>query len=191
MFLPQKRTRAAAACAVGPSELSFEDVRSRFRPTIAACFGLSLLFSLLVFLPVSPLLAWDGVEKAAYVGGSVPGLPDQAKGSVETVSEDRFHFRSKAMDVGIPWDRINMIEYGQRASRRLALAVVISPMFMLSKSRKHFLTLSFLDERDRQQALVFQLDKNNVRSVLVSLEARTGLRVEYQDSEARFGGESQ
>ena len=46
----------------------------------------------------------------------------------------------------------------------------------------------FPDADNRQQAMVFRIDKNKVRSVLVSLEARTGLRVLYQDDEARKAG---
>jgi len=36
--------------------------------------------------------------------------------------------------------------------------------------------------------MVFQIHKKDVRSVLASLSARTGLRVEYQDEEARKMG---
>jgi hypothetical protein len=35
---------------------------------------------------------------------------------------------------------------------------------------------------------VFRVDKSDIRATLVSLEARTGLRVEYQDPEARKAG---
>jgi hypothetical protein len=35
---------------------------------------------------------------------------------------------------------------------------------------------------------VFRVDKGDIRSVLASLEARTGRRVEYQDQEARKAG---
>lgn len=136
-------------------------------------------------------LGANGTGKASYIGGSISGLPGTAKGKIDTTSESHFLFRSGSVDVRVPWEKINMLEYGQRAGRRIGLAIVVSPMFLLSKSRKHFLTISFHDERNRQQALVFQLDKNHVRSILVTLEARTGLRVEFQDGEARFGGESQ
>jgi hypothetical protein len=136
-------------------------------------------------------VAATGVGKAVYIGGSVPGLPDSAKGTIDTTASDHFLFRSDSVDVRIPWEKINLLEYGQRVGRRIGLAIVISPMFLLSKSRKHFLTLNFQDEQGRQQALVFQLDKHRVRSTLVTLEARTGLRVEFQDNDARFGGESQ
>ncbi|MCW5963033.1 MAG: hypothetical protein KIT83_03265 [Bryobacterales bacterium] len=138
-----------------------------------------------------PAHGWNGVGKATFVGGSIPGLPDSAKGSIGTGDEEFFVFSGNSVEVAIPWERINLIEYGQRAGRRIGLAIVVSPLFLMSKTRKHFLTLSFRDERDRQQALVFQLEKSHVRSVLVTLEARTGLRVELQDQEARFGGESQ
>ena len=146
---------------------------------------------LLVAFCSSPALAWKGSAKATYAGGSIPGLPDSAKGSITTTDADRFLFESNSVEVAIPWEKINMIEYGQRAGRRIGLAIIISPLFLMTKSRKHFLTLSFQDERERQQALVFQIEKNHVRSVLVTLEARTGLRIELQDQEARFGGESQ
>ena len=61
-------------------------------------------------------------------------------------------------------------------------------MLILSKKRKHFLTLGFKDDEGRQQALVFVVDKNDIRTVLASLEARTGVQVEFQDQEARKQG---
>ena len=65
------------------------------------------------------------------------------------------------------------------------MAVVISPMFLLSKKRRHFVTIGYADDQGKQQALVFRVDKNDIRATLVSLEARTGLKIQYQDQEAR------
>jgi len=67
----------------------------------------------------------------------------------------------------------------------VALALVISPIFLLTKSRKHFLTIGFSGDDGRQQALVFRVNKNSIRSMLASLEARTGQKVQYQDEQAR------
>jgi hypothetical protein len=50
------------------------------------------------------------------------------------------------------------------------------------------LTLGFQDENGLQQALVFRVDKKDIRVALVSLEARTGQQVRYQDEEARIAG---
>jgi hypothetical protein len=65
---------------------------------------------------------------------------------------------------------------------------LISPVLLLSKSRKHFVTIGYADAAGEQQALVFRVGKHDIRSVLASLEARTGRRVEYQDNEARKAG---
>jgi hypothetical protein len=59
---------------------------------------------------------------------------------------------------------------------------------MLSKTRKHFLTIGYTDDEGKQQALVFEVDKHGVRAALASLEARTGRRIEFQDEEARKAG---
>jgi hypothetical protein len=58
----------------------------------------------------------------------------------------------------------------------------------LSKKRQHFLTIGYTDDLGRQQALVFKVDKAHIRAVLVSLEAKTGRRVQFQDPEARKAG---
>jgi hypothetical protein len=77
------------------------------------------------------------------------------------VDDDRyFAFYSKKSHVRVSYDQINLVEYGQHVSRRLAMAVVISPILLLSKQRKHFLTVGYMDEDGKQQALVFRVDKN-------------------------------
>jgi hypothetical protein len=88
----------------------------------------------------------------------------------------------------VPYERINLLEYGQKVDRRYLAAAFISPLFMLAKKRTHFLTLGFKDDDGEQQALVFRVDKNDIRLTLVALEARTGQEVRFQDEEARVAG---
>jgi hypothetical protein len=123
-----------------------------------------------------------------YVGGTSAQFASGAQGKLEVIDDHYFAFYSKKSQVRVPYDRINLLEYGQQVDRRLAMAVVISPLFLLSKSRKHFLTVGYADDQGRQQALVFRVDKTSIRATLVSLEARTGLKIEYQDDEARKAG---
>jgi hypothetical protein len=134
------------------------------------------------------LLAGSLGSRAHYIGGTVADLPSKSEGNINTTDEEVFLFRSKQASVRIPYDRINTLEYGQRVNRRYAEAILISPVLLLAKKRKHFLTVGYTDELGRQQAMVFELPKGAVRSVLVSLEAKTGRRVEYQDEEARKAG---
>jgi hypothetical protein len=127
-------------------------------------------------------------SRAEYVGGTRPDIPENNSGDIKVTDEVYFVFISNHTQVKIPYDRINLLEYGQKVDRRYIAAVVISPLFLLSKKRQHFLTVGFQDDDGRQQAMVFRVNKSDVRMTLVALEARTGQRIQYQDDEARMAG---
>lgn len=126
--------------------------------------------------------------RVEYVGGTVARTSGATQGAIELTDERYFAFYARKLQVRIPYDRINLLEYGQQVDRRLALAIVISPIFLLSKARKHFLTVGYMADDGQQQAMVFRVDKNGIRATLVGLEARTGKRVQYQDEDARKAG---
>ena len=132
-------------------------------------------------------LAAEG-GRVEYVGGTVQGLEEKTGGRVRTTDEQFFVFDAHRGRVAIPYDRINLLEYGQKVDRRYLIAAVISPMFLLSKSRQHYLTVGYADDTGHQQAMVFRVQKGDIRMVLVTLEARTGRKVQYQDDEARKAG---
>jgi len=129
-----------------------------------------------------------------------PGLPARVAGStlaelardtecrLDLTGEEGLTFYSRAADVRVPYDRIHTLEYGQRVSRRYAEAVLLSPVLVLSKSRKHYVSVGYTDARGFRQVLVLRIGKNDIRAVLAGLEAKTGRRVEYQDEEARHRG---
>ena len=127
----------------------------------------------------------DAQTRVEYVGGTLATLESGIAGALDVADEHYLAFYTKSAQVRVPFDHINLLEYGQKVDRRLAMAVVISPMFLLSKKRKHFVTIGYADDQGKQQALVFRVDKNDIRATLVSLEARTGLKIQYQDQEAR------
>lgn len=126
-----------------------------------------------------------GGKKTMYVGGTVTTVKERTEGLSSTNDEKVFVFSYQGGELKIPYDRVNDLEYGQKAGRRLGLALTISPWLLLSKKRKHFLTVGYQDENDKQQAAVFELGKEIVRTTLASLEARTGKKIDYQDEEAR------
>jgi hypothetical protein len=126
--------------------------------------------------------------KVEYAGGTVVDFQEGSRGAIDVTDQRYLAFYAGKQQFRVAYDRVNLLEYGQQVSRRVALAVVISPAFLLAKSRKHFLTIGYQDEDGKQQAMVFRVDKNGIRATLVSLEARTGLKVQYQDEEARKAG---
>ena len=152
----------------------------------AFAWALLILMSGDVLPPL--LLAGDPGGRAQYIGGTVAALPSKSEGRLDMTDEEALLFRTKQASVRIPYSKINTLEYGQRVNRRYVEAILISPLLLLAKKRKHFLTVGYTDEQGRQQALVFQVDKGAVRSVLVSLEAKTGRKIEFQDEDARKAG---
>ncbi len=131
--------------------------------------------------------AGDG-GRAEYVGGTVSQIPAGCDGRVQAVDALYFVFYSKNARFRIPYEKINLIEYGQKVDRRYMAAVLVSPLFLLAKKRQHYLTVGYEDDDNQQQALIFKVDKDDIRAILVSLEARTGRKVEFQDDDARKGG---
>src|SRR5436190_12950670 len=123
--------------------------------------------------------------RAQIVGGTITGVAASATGKVRTTDADAFVFVTSSTTLSIPYSKINLIEYGQDVSRRVTLAWAVSPIFLLSKSHKHFITLGYTDADGKQQAIVLRVDKHLVRSELATLEARTGRAVAYQDENAR------
>jgi hypothetical protein len=140
-------------------------------------------------MALSPLLqAKGGGGHVHYVGGTVAELPSKAEGFIVTTGAEDMLFTSKGVTVRVPYGNITNIEYGLKAARRYAEAILISPLFLLSKKHAHYLTVDYTDTAGQQQAMVFQVAKDDIRSILVSLEARTGRKVEFQDEEARKAG---
>jgi hypothetical protein len=125
---------------------------------------------------------------AEYLGGTLATLAPGASGRLLVHDAHSFQFESRAVTVRIPYERITTIEYGQRVDRRLLEAIVISPLFLLSKKKAHFLSVGYETEDGVAQAMVFRVNKDGVRPLLVSLEVRTGRKVTYQDVDARKGG---
>jgi len=149
--------------------------------------GLGSSAGLVVCLAITAAGAGPGV-KTELVGGTLPGIVAKSNATLDYSGTEEVVFHRSGGDIRVPYRKVNTLEYGQTVSRRYAAAVLVSPLLLLSKARKHFVTLGYVDVEGRQQVVVFQVGKSDIRSVLTGLEARTGRRVEYQDDEARKSG---
>jgi hypothetical protein len=127
-------------------------------------------------------------SRGEYVGGTEPQIRTNLPGTLQAFDNVYFVFSGSKVSVRIPYERINLVEYGQDVSEHVVAMLLVSRMFQLVKKRQHYLTVGFEDNEGHQQALVFRVDKNEIRTILVSLEAKTGQRVQYQDAEARKEG---
>jgi hypothetical protein len=146
------------------------------------------LFLAVFLLSELPASAGLGGDKTMYVGGTVNSIRQGTEGKSSAADEKIFIFEYQGGKLTISYERINSLEYGQKAGRRVGMAIALSPLALFSKKRKHFLTIGYLDDSDKQQAAVFELGKNIVRVTLATLEARSGRKLEYEDEEARKSG---
>src|SRR5687767_14591437 len=129
---------------------------------------LTVAFAAIVCFSSSQCARAEGAD-AAYVGGTASAL-DGKSGQILTGDDLFLEFRAKGTQVHVEYDRINLLEYGQNVDRRVVMAAVVSPLFLLSKKRQHFLTVGFNDQNGKQQALVFKVSKKSIRAILVALE---------------------
>jgi hypothetical protein len=141
-----------------------------------------------------PFLAWTASAappgvRTEFVGGTLPAIKAKSTARLDLTGTEVLVFAGLRIALEIPYAKINTLEYGQKVSRRYAAAILVSPVLLLSKSHQHFVTLGYQDDEGKQQALVFRVEKGDIRSVLAGLEARSGRRVEYQDDDARKAGQ--
>ncbi len=124
-------------------------------------------------------------KAAMYVGGTIAGLAEKTEGKIELAESAAVFAAKGGPKVMIPYDKIQSLEYGQKAGRRVGMGIAISPLLLFSHKRRHFLTIGFVDEGGKQQGAVFELAKGTVRETLSVLENKSGKKVDYESEEAR------
>jgi hypothetical protein len=145
--------------------------------------------SVVILLGLSSLLqAGENGSRVLYVGGTVPGVRNKSSARIGLLDDEALKLDLKGDSLVIPYKDVSTLEYGLRVSRRYVEAVLLSPIFLVAKRKTHFLTIGYMDSNGKQQAVVLEVNKDDIRALLVSLEARTGKVVEYQDDEARKAG---
>jgi hypothetical protein len=148
------------------------------------------LIAVFVLIAMCTEVAFAGLgsDKTKYIGGTLNSIKEGDEGKSSAKDEKVFVFETGKEKIEIPYDKVDSLEYGQKAGRRVGVAFVINPIFIFSKKRRHFMTVGFTDADGKQQAAVFEMGKDVVRVTLATLEARTGKKIEYQDDEARKSG---
>src|SRR4051794_34139601 len=142
-----------------------------------------------LLLGITALLnAADPGSHVVYVGGTMPGVKNKSDLRIDVLQDDALKVSGRGRSFVIPYREVTTLEYGLRVSRRYIEAALISPVFLVAKKKSHFVTIGYIDADGKPQAMVLEVGKSEIRPLLVSLEARTGRRVEYQDEEARKAG---
>jgi len=143
-----------------------------------------------VFLGV---LLWSTLTGELYASeqfGKVEYLPLKVEGKKHGADPIKGHVifdkEKKAVEfqnekgqqiASVPYDRIKSILYEKTSRPRYAEAILISPFFLFSKSKKHFLTFQYTDEKGEGKFMMLHMDKSNAMDVVNMAEADTGQKV--------------
>lgn len=140
------------------------------------------LFSIGAF---APSFAAVRGEDVMYVGGTIAGVPEATEGMMDIKDPAKLSFSSGKGGFEIAYSSIKSLEYGQKAGRRLGVALVITVWALFSKKRKHFFTIGFDDSAGKPQGVVLEIAKGRAKTFITILEARSGKKVEYESEEAK------
>lgn len=148
-----------------------------------------LLFALPSAFGDDPATKQDNLRfgKAEYLQATSSGQKNAGRpvnGTLVFDSEKRnvtFLQESGSPALSIRYDAIKNMTYEKASKPRYAEAVLISPLFLLSNSKKHYLTFQYTDETGEGKYAIVHLDKKNAREAVACAEAQTSKKVEQID----------
>jgi hypothetical protein len=147
----------------------------------------ALLAVLLCLALTGQMYASEQFAKVEYLPPKVEGQKhgaDPIKGHVIFDKEKKsveFHNEKGQQIVSIPYDKIKSILYERTSRPRYAEAILISPFFLFSKTKKHFLTFQYTDVKGEGKFMMLHLDKSVATDVVNTTEADTGQKVTREE----------
>ena len=141
---------------------------------------------LIVLVGMECALAGVAANKTMYVGGTAN--LKQGTQSILDVSDEKV---VKFDTWQTPYDKVTALSYGQRVGRHWELVPLglygVLPI-LLTKKRRHYLTVEYCDDNGKLQAAIFEVGKDSIKATLKTLEVRSGKQVVYEDKEAQKTG---
>lgn len=128
------------------------------------CALASASFAAETFKDVNYLHKTDGKDKTEMIEGKL------------TVDATALKFDGKKAPLDIADSTITKIVYERSSKPHYAAAIFVSPLFLFSKSKQHFLTVEY-----GSSYALFRLDKGNYREILAAVESSTGKKIERSE----------
>ena len=133
------------------------------------------------------LYASEQFGKVEYLPPKVEGQKhgaDPIKGHVIFDKEKKvveFQNEKGQQIASVPYDKIKSMLYEKTSHPRYTEAILISPFFLFSKTKKHFLTVQYTDERGDGKFMMLHMDKSNAEDIVNTAEAQTGQKVTREE----------
>jgi hypothetical protein len=78
----------------------------------------------------------------------------------------------------INYDAIRAMQYERTGQPRYVAAVLISPVFLLTRSKKHYLTIEYNDQSGEAHSVIVRLNKKSAHKAVATATAQTSKSVE-------------
>lgn len=127
----------------------------------------------------APLFADGHFNKVRYLVAT-EDKPKEIEGELVSdtqTHEVRFEVGSRPM-FSVNFDMIKAIHYEKASKPRYGMGLILAWPLLFTKSKKHYLTIQYIDKSGKGKYETLRLDKNNFRSVLETLEADSGVKVD-------------
>jgi hypothetical protein len=146
--------------------------------------GIAAVMALGVAAAAQAQASFDHAEylKAAEPGGKKKG--EAAKGAVyfdATAKTIEFREKKAGTDFSIPYGSVKSMLYERASKPRYAEGILIAWPLLLTKSKKHYLTIQYADGGGAGKYAILHLDKGNYQELLAMAEAQTGKKVERSE----------
>jgi hypothetical protein len=128
-------------------------------------------FCLLLVISLPAGAVEDG--QVMYAGGTVPALQAGVLGRFDTTSETILSFEYAGNKLVIPYAKIDSFEYSEHVARHLGVLPAIAVGLVKKRQRRHFLQISYRDERNLNQVSVFEVSKQMPQALLAVLQTRS------------------
>ena len=124
-------------------------------------------------------------DKAQYFRKTDNGKKsDPVKGVVcvdQTAKAIRFVNHDGKVEFAVPAAKIKNIVYERTAKPRYAEGLLIAWPLLFTKSKSHYLTVQFENDKGAGEYAIVKLDKSNYREVLATIEANTGQKIQRSE----------
>jgi hypothetical protein len=122
-------------------------------------------------------------DKVEYLPPKIEGQKkvDPVKGHILFDKERKameFQDEKNQPVVTVPYDKVKTLLYEKTSRPRYAEAILLSPFFLFSKTKKHFLTVQYTDSSGTGKFFMIHMDKSNAMDIVNTAEAETGKSVE-------------
>ncbi len=111
-------------------------------------------------------------SQVEYVGGTIQSVKAGAVGELDTASDTILSFQYSGGSLPISYAAIESYEYTQELAHHLGVAPAIAVGLVRKRQRRHFFRISYKDQANVSQVVVFEVPKQTPNTLLAVLQTR-------------------